>query len=274
MKETEYHAHPAISKSKLDAIARSPLHYWSRYLAPERIEPEPTPAMLFGTAVHVAVLEPERFEQEYTQAPTVSRTTKAGKDAWAEAAAGGKILLKQDEWQAVEGIRRSIEDHPAASAVLHSDGQAELSLFSVDPTTGLETKCRIDYLTKSGWLVDLKTTQDASIAGFRRSIANFRYHVQAGHYSTVAENAIGCRMSGFLFVAVEKTPPYAIQVFKCSAHLVSSGQVEAAVNLQTLKHALDHYPTDTPWPSYSQTLQEISLPSWMEGPSLPNLQTY
>jgi hypothetical protein len=44
MNNTDYHAHPAISKSHLDQVAKSPLHYWARYLDPNRVVPEPTPS--------------------------------------------------------------------------------------------------------------------------------------------------------------------------------------------------------------------------------------
>ena len=55
----DYHAHPAISKSGLDLISRSPAHY--RYRAPK----EPSRAMEIGTAIHTALLEPDRYAAEY-----------------------------------------------------------------------------------------------------------------------------------------------------------------------------------------------------------------
>lgn len=57
----QYHAHPAISKSDLDKISRSPQHYKHKK---ENPEPE-TPSMLRGRAVHAAILEPDLFAKEY-----------------------------------------------------------------------------------------------------------------------------------------------------------------------------------------------------------------
>src|SRR5690606_39465824 len=60
MSNEEYHSLPdSISKSGLDLIARSPAHY--RY-AERR---EPTRAMVIGTAIHAAILEPDVFATEY-----------------------------------------------------------------------------------------------------------------------------------------------------------------------------------------------------------------
>ncbi len=65
MENADYHAHPAISKSHLDLIARSPLHYWARYIDPKRVIPEPTPAMRIGSAVHTHVLELHNWDTDY-----------------------------------------------------------------------------------------------------------------------------------------------------------------------------------------------------------------
>lgn len=269
----QYHAHPAIGKSHLDAINQSPLHYWARFINPSRIPSIPTPAMQFGSAVHMAVLEPALFDLKYAQAPAIAKTTKAGKEAWAEAAAHGHILLKPDDWRAIAAIRTAISGHPAASAALSAAGRAEVSFFARDHSTKIPIKCRPDYLTESGWLIDLKTTKDASIRGFQRSIVNFRYHVQAAHYIDTVKAALGIAARGFCFIAVESEPPHAVQVFRCSQNLIEAGRVEAQRNLRQLHAAFDEFPTETPWPSYSLNPVEIDLPSWA-APSLPNLETF
>jgi hypothetical protein len=58
--------HPKISVSGLVEICKSPAHYESRYILKEG---EETKAMKLGTAVHMALLEPERFAQTYAVHP-------------------------------------------------------------------------------------------------------------------------------------------------------------------------------------------------------------
>jgi hypothetical protein len=265
-----YHRHAGISKSKLDSIAQSPLHYWAKWLDPNRVESEPTPAMEFGTAVHTAVLEPDRFTFDYQLAPDVSRTTKAGKAAWEEAAAGGKKLLKADEWHQIEAIRASIFAHPMAGKILRASGRAERSFIADCPQSGLQLKSRPDYLTDSGWIVDLKTTVDASARSFQRSCANFRYHVQAAHYLNVYQLCTGEPARGFIFIAVEKTAPYAVQVFEASPTFIQVGAAEVRRNLTALARAIDSYPIDVPWPGYSEDVVQLEPPSWLT-PNLPEM---
>jgi len=266
----DYHAHAGVSKSKLDSIAKSPLHYWSRWCDPSRLEPPPTPAMEFGTAVHSLVLEPEKFEAEYAQAPNVSRTTKVGKAEWEAAAAGGKKLLKREDWEAAMLMDCAIKNHPMAARVLNATGKAEQSFFAHCPETGLELKCRPDYLTDSGWIVDLKTTQDASLKGFQKAAANFRYHVQAAHYLNVYRLATGKIPRGFIFIAVEKTYPHAVQVFEASPVFTQAGAAEAMRNLRALAQAAATYPVSLPWPGYSEAMVQLDPPAWIT-PSLPEM---
>lgn len=80
MTNSEYHANKAVSKSDLDLINRSPLHYINAVKNPK----EQTESMLFGSVVHKLVLEPETFAAEYIAAPKCDRRTKEGKARWQE----------------------------------------------------------------------------------------------------------------------------------------------------------------------------------------------
>jgi hypothetical protein len=271
MLASEYHAHPAISKSKLDSINRSPLHYWSRFIDTSQPQAPPSEAMLFGSAFHTALLEPDLFATTYQQAPQLPRNTKAGKEAWAAAAQPGITLLKCDDWERILGMQKSILAHPLGGRIMQTPKQVECSLFSTDPETGLQLKARPDILTDSGWVIDLKTTVDASQQGFERAIGTYRYHVQAAHYLKVIAAATGRDLQGFLFLAVEKTPPYAVQIFRCAPEVIDQGNIDAATDLATLAQALSTYPPEAPWPSYSDSLTIIGLPSWLPSRTKPQL---
>lgn len=263
VENAEYHRHTAVSKSHLDLVARSPLHYWARYVDPNRVEPEPTPAMLMGTAVHTHVLELDAWDSRYVSAPeAIDRRTKAGKEAWAafEAEAAGRTVISRADADLVMAIGRAVHGHPAAAALLSWDGQAETTHMWTDATTGLECKCRPDWLTSDGSLiVDLKTTEDASPAGFRKSIASWRYHVQAAWYLHGLEQASGKRPDQFIFICVEKKPPHAVAVYAADAEMVAAGYDTAMRDLQVLADCK----AAGSWPGYSEQIELISLPPWM-----------
>ena len=264
MDNTAYHAHPAVSKSHLDLIARSPLHYWARYLDPDRVVPEPTPQMRLGTALHTHVLELSRWDEEIAVAPPMDRRTKAGKESWAafEADAAGKTVITADDAAQVMAMGRAIMRHPAAAMLLGLPGKAETTHMWTDASTGLECKCRPDWLTDDGSIVvDLKTTKDASPRGFKQSIANFSYQKQAGWYLHGIEQATGKRPDQFIFICVETTAPYAVAVYAADAEMIERGHDQAMRDLAKLAvcKVADH------WPSYSDQIETISLPGWMTG---------
>ena len=262
MNNTDYHAHAAISKSHLDQVAKSPLHYWARYLDPNRVVPEPTPAMAIGSAVHTHVLELDQWDARYVSAPDgIDRRTKAGKAEWEAftAAATGRTVLPKADADLVMRMAHSVFTHPAAAMLLALPGKAETTHMWTDAATGLQCKCRPDWLTDDGrLLVDLKTTEDAG-RGFAKSIAQWRYHVQASWYLDGIEQATGTRPEQFLFLCVEKKAPYAVAVYAADAEMIAAGAQTAARDLDVLATCK----AAGAWPGYSDQIEPISLPPWM-----------
>jgi hypothetical protein len=262
MNNTDYHAHAAVSKSHLDQVAKSPLHYWARYLDPNRVVPEPTPAMAIGSAVHTHVLELDQWDARYVSAPDgIDRRTKAGKAEWEAftTAATGRTVLPKADADLVMRMAHSVFTHPAAAMLLALPGKAETTHMWTDAATGLQCKCRPDWLTDDGrLLVDLKTTEDAG-RGFAKSIAQWRYHVQASWYLDGVEQATGTRPEQFLFLCVEKKAPYAVAVYAADAEMIAAGAQTAARDLDVLATCK----AAGAWPGYSDQIEPISLPPWM-----------
>lgn len=255
----EYHTRPEVSKSGLDLVRRSPLHFWNRYLNPDRIIEPPSEAMVIGSALHTAVLEPHLFDDEYAVAPHCDRRTKEGKMIWAdfEQEAAGKTLLKADDASRIDAMAKAVRSHKAASFLLTMPGKAEQSYFWTDDETGEKCKCRPDWHSADGRImVDVKTTEDASPGKFlRNSVLGWRYHVQAAFYMRGLPSA-----EVFLFAVVEKKPPFAVAVYSLPPKLIERGQEEARQDLQRIAEcrAANH------WPSYSEEIEELALPKWLD----------
>jgi len=263
MDNNDYHAHPAISKSHLDQVARSPLHYWARYLDPNRVTIEPTPAMAIGSAVHTHVLELDQWDSQYAIAPeSIDRRTKMGKAEWEvfTTAATGRTVLSRADADLVMRMGHAVYSHPAAAMLLNMPGKAETTHMWTDAATGIQCKCRPDWLTDDGSLIiDLKTTDDASPAGFRKSIANWRYHVQAAWYLNGIEQATGTRPDQFIFLCVEKRAPFVVAVYAADAEMIQIGAEAAARDLDVLATCK----AASAWPGYSDQIETINLPGWM-----------
>jgi exodeoxyribonuclease VIII len=242
-----YHAAPGWSKSDLDLITRSPAHW-------KYGEREETPAMRLGTAVHTAVFEPNRWEYRYA-CTTGRRTAAVDADP-------ARILLSAADWELCQRIRETVWRHPTCQD-LFRDGQAEYSGWWRDPETGLLCKCRPDW-SRPGLLVDLKTASDASPAGFFRAVERYRYHVQAAYALEGWPQAGGDPADRFLFVVVEKAPPYAVAFYDLSPMLLDAARVLYRRELATAAdcQARQH------WPGYDPTIMTLPLDPGRPAPGL------
>ena len=262
MTNEDYHADTTrIGKSGLDLIAKSPAHYWAKYLDPNREKREPTAAMQLGTAVHHAILEPHEFERRYQVMPEINKRTNDGKAEFAalmeHAKANGITFLGEADKTTCLRMRDAVHKHPAASALL-VDGEAEKTLFWNDQRTGAKCKCRPDWLSLSGYIADIKTTADASSAEFAKSVYNYRYHVQAPWYLDGYEQAFGRPADGFAFIAVENEPPYAVAVYYVTQDIYDIGKRTYMRDLDVYMECL----RKNQWPGYSQEFQALQLPAW------------
>lgn len=253
----EYHAAPGISKSGLDLIARCPSIYKHRVIDGNR--PEPTAAMLLGSAVHKAVLEPGSFSDEFVFAPEINRRTKAGKYEWAQFQAdnANKTVLPKGDYEKIMRMSDSVLSHPKASDIF-SHGDPELSIFHNDRSTGELAKVRPDWSVEDV-VVDLKTTLDASPDAFSKACFNFRYHVQAAFYMDVFQAETAREINNFIYVVVEKSEPYQVAVYVADQDMIELGRV-------SYRDDLDLYARCTGnnhWPGYADdVIQPIGLPGW------------
>jgi hypothetical protein len=267
----DYHGGVGVSKSGLDVLARSPLHYWSKYIDPNRERKEPTPAMKLGTAIHTAVLEPDEFSKRHMVAPVVDRRSKDGKATWeqfvADAEAAGADLISADDFATCQAISRQVREHPTARKVF-ANGTPELSAYWTDKETGLLCKCRPDWLGLP-LIVDLKSTEDASAEGFAKSAWNFRYWVQAAWYVDGIEQATGQRPDAFVFGAFEKSAPYACAFYFADEAMLDMGRREYRRLLRILA---DCTAADR-WPGYTTDVMPLGVPAWALKAANDNAQT-
>ena len=256
MSNADYHALPSISKSGLDLIRRAPaLYKWSRDNRTEQ-----TPAMRWGTLVHTAILEPDTVAERMIVAPSIDRRSNAGKAEFAEfqLVAKGRDIITAEEQEALAAVRDSVWTHPATSKALGMLRDVEASIFWTDETSGVECRCRPDGIMSNGTILDVKTTVDASADSFAKSIANYRYHVQAAFYGDGYKAAFGDAPRAFVFLAVEKTAPYLCALYVMDAKAVIRGRSEYQTDLETYRSCRN---TDE-WPGLASSPTVIDLPKW------------
>jgi hypothetical protein len=138
--DKEYHSDKTcISKSGLSEIKQSPMHY-KEGCEEDEDEKEQKEALIFGSAYHSYILEPEKFEDEYyvfddsaiysvliDKGFTSPRSTKDYKQ-WAESEMriiGDKKLIKKDSFERIKAMKDRLFQHPYAKMLL-SNGRAEI----------------------------------------------------------------------------------------------------------------------------------------------------
>jgi hypothetical protein len=259
-----YHARiPGVaSKSALVEVAKAPAKYeaWLSGTLPER----KGAALDLGKALHCALLEPDLFATHYLVKPDFGdgrfKAAKAAKAAWEEENdARGKVILCSADAVAVEGMVRSVHAHPKAGRLLDlSEGSAELTMRWTDPATGIICKGRADrHIARVGACVDVKTCDDASDDAFTRSIESFGYQNQNAFYEN-GFAAVGAPLACFAFVAVEKEPPYLVNVFLLDDEWRADGRAWATEQLATLAECLER----GSYPGYDTSIRTLSRPAW------------
>lgn len=266
MTAEEYHADTAVPGGSLSSSGARrllppgcpALYRW------EQDHPQPAKKTFdFGHAAHKEVLG-EGPELVVVDAPLWN--TDSIRAEVAAIRAGGGIPLKQAEYEQVQAMAAAIRQHPLASALLDpSTGQAEASLFTQDPATGVWMRARPDWLphrTASRTILsDYKTTADASNEGFTKSIQSFGYYQQSPWYIDVAAALdLASDDAEFLFIAQEKNPPYLVNVIGLDADWLRKGRARN-------RAALEKYAECTAtgrWPGYGDEPNYLSQPVWAD----------
>lgn len=247
----EYDATAALNCSLSKEILKSPAHGLA-YLNRQR---EETKALRVGSAVHKLALEGlHEFNAAYATAPELDRRTKDGKAAF-EAftlANAGKTILSPDESALVAAVAASA----AACMRNRKIALTQTELMFATEYEGTPIKAALDGVSESdGFIYDLKTTEDASPAGFLKAVRSYRYNLQAYFYRFAYEVAFGIRAAGFRFLVVEKEPPFAVAVYELGPELMSYavGDFEAALKAYKTATALDE------WPAYPDEIKVIDI---------------
>ena len=203
-----------ISHTGILHLLRSPAHY-KVYMESNRDDSSPN----FGTVSHSAILEPLEFNEQYAVFTGVRRGSKW--ELFAESNSH-KLILNQTEYQSILSMKRSVyefRDFPLGKAI--ETGEAEKSIFWIDPDTGVQCRIRVDLLTPFVSF-DLKTTNDARPQSVLRQSMKLGYPLEAGMYTEGVFRLTG-NYQPFVFIFVEDSAPYGVWVQTAGESFVREG---------------------------------------------------
>jgi hypothetical protein len=217
----------------------------------------------FGHAAHQKVLGvgPEIVVVHFD-----SWRTDDAKAQQAQAYAEGKIPLLAKDHQIVVDMAAALRAHPLASKLLApGTGAAEQAMFWVDEQAGIWRRSMIDWLRNKGpgrpMIVDYKTANKVDNASLSKTLVDYGYAGQAPFY---LDGAIQLGLvdgdSAFLFVAQQKNPPYLVNVWQPDERAIEYGR---RINRQAIELFAECQASGV-WPGYSDDIEEIALPAWVE----------
>ena len=254
-----YHAdRSAVSSSQLKVLAeQSPAHFEASLMK----QHHSTEALLFGSAFHCALLEPEEFTERYVVMPEINARTKDGRVQIAalEELANGRALITREWSERLKGMVASAREHRAVREMLLG-GEPELAFVWQDPETKILCKIKTDWYQPGTAIWDAKSAADASRDGFSRACGKYSYHLSAAMYQAGVA-ALTSEYLPWRFVAVEKEYPYACAIYTASEAFLRKGQRAFRNALEKLQACRD----SSVFPSYQpkHEVEEIDLPSWM-----------
>lgn len=212
-----------------------------------------------GKAFHTAVLGDGG---EIVICPFDSWRSKDARDMRDAAHEAGSVPLLESDAETVLAMAAAVKMHDTAPH-LFSGGAAEVSAFWIDEATGVQCKARFDYLPEPQTgrrliVPDLKSAVSVDPREFARAAARYSYVAQDLWYCD-ALRALGVSDDpAFVFVAVEKEPPYLVHVMQFAA--ADERTLVGLANDKARRLYRDCLAADN-WPGYPGITQ-LSLPSW------------
>jgi len=267
--DMSYRREVGENQSSLKYILKSPAHYQ----ASKRKSFIPTVFMEMGSALHCKVLEgDEQFAMRYALKPSnINFTTKEGKE-WKQQHKGKTILTNTDKeaaWDSVHGMAIALKTLPWFDPSQPDYRKFnELSIYW--DADNIACKARLDRLVDDGdrlLVLDLKTTDSVEPHIFERKVFGpMNYIFQAAWYAEAAELAYG-KPAGFVFIAVERVPPFSVGIFEVSDEMMQEGRAQ----IREARRILDYCNKTNEWPGPCTQHNQLNLPQWYQSPlSLPS----
>lgn len=219
-----YESIQALNYSTLGKIAVSPL-----LLKWRQDHPEPDkPAFEIGRLIHVATLEPERFETDYIVEPDFGpQYTKKGELAtnpkqtagykaayleWFSSIPAHVLTVAPEDRELALRCADAIRKHRVAGPLLKG-GKAEQVITWTDGETGIPCKARLDLA--ANFVLDVKSTRQQTVRGFEYDAGKYLYDGKMAFYEdgAVAAGRVPKQNDGPYVIMVQNCEPWDVGAF-------------------------------------------------------------
>lgn len=291
-------AGPSVSSSGLRKLYHeSPADFWAfSDLNENRFEQEGTEAFTFGRAAHALLLGDEVFSDKFAvlprtapPKPLVSQIAARAQGRISDAAAErfefwdvwevenhGKEILSETDLIHIEHIADQLHAHPLVPVLM--EGQVEQSLIWQD-RTGLWVKSRLDILSSTGDLADLKSTAQKDLNLLFRDIRKHGYDMQLGLATMALEQVMGIPFDAenyggrsAILLFVYKKPPYHVMPVEVDFQALYWARLKCRAALDRMAQCIadDNWPGPVEGiPIYTSDYEQESLQEKQSAGLLP-----
>lgn len=213
-----------------------------------------TDAMALGTAVHCAILEPEKFRTKYTVYRDGRRAGKAY-DAFCEENVGLEILT-ENEYDRCLAMQHAARSHAKVGPLLAGPGDHELSVVWNHPGTGLLCKSRVDRLARR-IVTDVKTSKDPRPHAFMSQGHRLGYHISMAAQKEGLKQH-GIEVDEFHFAAIQSAETWRVWDYHLTDNVMRDGMDLWRGAMYTIKECLQ----SGIWTDPSDETIAYELPAW------------
>lgn len=259
-----YHADfSRVSNSAKECFRESRELYRAQYIDRSIPWPEPTEAMLLGTAIHAALLEPEYYRENFVVRPKMDRRTTVGKAesiAW-EAENAGKTCIDLDTVNTVNALREAALANRIIRTLIEETPpeHREITNHWTCQETGVDCKSRQDICHRN-MSADLKTLgAHVSRDAVARRIASLGYQRQAAFYRNGEWHRTG-EDKPFVFIFLSTKAPFTVGLFDLDEDDLKFAHKQNIETLVAMKHCQEH--PEYYLPEHVSSIYTLTLPKW------------
>lgn len=207
------------------------------------------PAVRQGRTIKDAI---EEFDEYH---PVFTGKTRRGKewDEFSETYGEGYFRTYDERQRVVEMATRIATNSVAAP--YWAEGISQSTILTSEH--GVLLKHRPDWISTSGYIVDMKTTQDVSRCS--QTVRSFGYHIKMAMYRRALKLAIGKELPCVL-IFVEQSPPYDVVVMPLDVATLDTYEDTALTIVRRVSECLE----SGEWPGVAGGEEMEYTPSYDE----------
>lgn len=218
-----------IRSTSIAEFRRSPFKYFHRE------ELKPTPSQIFGTLVHLFLLQPDKFnettilEPDFDELKLSTKKTKKSLKEEFNSTYSDKEIISLETLKSLQMIKDNIHSNDLIkSLLLHKDSVSEKTHVThmYDTASSLDYKLQGTpdlFVPDLNLIIDIKTSADCRYPHFRRSVYSYEYFIQAAVYKKLLEDTYKISFNRFMWLVIENKKPFIYSYYYATQELLELG---------------------------------------------------